>query len=146
MQMRVPSGGSVFDALANTTPYDGNDTAIEGVTLEQLDQALTALHAGHIEYIVLADGEAFLQVAGEGEGPYQVEYNPGQVEDQIQSVSGASIATVAAAMRRYRGGDPDWPTLFVWQHAGLSANPGRKDKSGGEAGFLGRLLGRSNRH
>ena len=99
MEMRVPSGGSFLDSLGTTLPR-GSDAAVDDVTIEQLQEALGAIRQGHIEYIVLSEGDSFLQIAGDGDGPYQVEYNPGRAEDQIRSVAGAPYATAAAAMQQ----------------------------------------------
>ena len=43
----------------------------------QLDEALSALTRGDVEYLILEEGDCFLQVAGEGDGPYQVQRSDG---------------------------------------------------------------------
>jgi hypothetical protein len=52
--------------------------------------------------------EAFLQAAGEGAGPYAVEFSPGTGQDLIEISAGADVNTMREALRRYRRGDPRW--------------------------------------
>jgi len=42
--------------------------------VDQLQQALAGMRAGHLEYVILCDDDGtFQQVAGEGDGPYVLE-------------------------------------------------------------------------
>ncbi len=140
MELRVPSGGSIFDvfgadALSSVSGV-GTDAAIAAVTPAQLDDALGALERGAIEYVVLADDPTFVQVAGSGSGPYQLEYNPGQVEHQVRVPEGVGISDVHLVLHAYLAGNPAWAQSFTWQSAGLGDTPA----TGG--GFLKKLFGK----
>ena len=123
MELRVPSGASLLDSLLRdtTTPAGlvGGDAVIAGVTSAQLDDAIAGLRRGEIEYLGLHHGEAFVQVAGEGDGPYLLELNPGRVEDQVRVPGGVSAAGMRAALHGFLVEDPTWALPFSWEGAGL---------------------------
>ena len=114
----MPRGTSLLDSLLRdtTTPAGlvGGDAAIADVSAAQLDESIAALERGDIEYLGLHAGEAFVQVAGEGIGPYQLEVSPGRVEDQVQVPGGTTIDGVRHALHGYLAGDPTWTEAFAW--------------------------------
>jgi hypothetical protein len=143
MELRVPGGGSWLDALvsvdtATALGATSTDAALADVTSEQLDEAIAALARGEIEYLALHDGAAFLQVAGERAGPYQIEYNPGRIEDLVRvPPPGVTDEAVRYGLHAFLAGDPAWAEPFPWEPAGLASPP---PSSGG--GVLRKLFGR----
>jgi hypothetical protein len=112
MNLRLPGSGSMLevflDNLGTTAVDPASASVVTSVSEEQLDRALGALERGEIEYIILEDGEAFLQAAGEGAGPYAVQFSPGTGQDLIEISAGADVNTMREALRRYRRGDARW--------------------------------------
>lgn len=110
MRLRLPDSGSVLGALVGSlgdpaTPSSGNWTT-ESVTAEQLDEALTALCRGDLEFLILEAGEDFLQVAGEGDGPYQIEVS--EHGEMRALAAGALLAAMREIVHAYRRGDTGW--------------------------------------
>ena len=142
MELHVPGGSSWFDALtrgdtAGATDLASGETALAEVTPAQLDEALAALVRGDIEYLALHHAGTFVQVAGTGSGPYEIEYNPGQVAEQVRVPGGIGDDAMRVALHGFLGLDPGWATPFSWQDAGLG-DP--KPAAGG--GVLRKLFGR----
>jgi hypothetical protein len=112
MNLRLPGSGSMFEALLDSPGRTVADltgaTVVSSVSEEQLARALDALERGEIEYVILEDGEAFLQAAGEGAGPYAVQFSPGSGGDLIEIGRAADAAAMRETLRRYRRGDPAW--------------------------------------
>ncbi len=110
MRLRLPDTGSLFDtllrSLGDPIATSSGDWATDAPSAEQLDDSLAALARGDIEYVILEDDEDFLQVAGEGDGPYQV-----QVSEQAKMreiAGGTSAAAMREIVQAYRRGDPGW--------------------------------------
>ena len=126
MELRIPSGAGLLDSLLRdtTTPSGlvGGDAVVVGVTPAQLDDAIAGLERGDIEYLGLHDGGAFVQVAGDGGGPYQLELNPGRVEDQVRVPGGVSAAGMRSALHGFLVADQTWALPFAWEGAGLGAD------------------------
>lgn len=117
MLMRLPESGSLLAAVANglgRAIADGEGVAVEGVAEAQLADAVAALVRGEIEYVILEDGDEFLQAAGEGAGPYLLQFNPAG-GDALQDVpGGVAEAAMRDALLAYRRGDPGWRRAFDW--------------------------------
>jgi hypothetical protein len=117
MLMRVPESGSLLAALMSglgRTIADGEGVAIEGVVEPQLADALAALVRGEIEYVILEAGDEFLQAAGEGAGPYALQFNPAGGAGLLDVPGGVSEAAMREALHAYRRGDPGWRRPFQW--------------------------------
>ena len=118
MNLRLPGSGSILEALldnlGNTVADAVGGTTVPSVSEAQVDQALEALTSGEIEYVILEDGEAFLQAAGEGNGPYVVQFTPGSDQDLMDLRDGANAATIRDIFRRYLRGDPAWRIRYSW--------------------------------
>jgi hypothetical protein len=118
MELHLPDGNAFIDMLLSTnTAYLGaTDAVIPDADDAKLMAALTALARGEIEYVVLADGECFLQAAGDARSGYVLEYNDGSTEHQSraarQNLAGTEIAD---AFRRYLHRDAAWQTDFTWE-------------------------------
>jgi hypothetical protein len=112
MDLRLPGSGSMLEVLLDNLGKTAADptgaSVVSSVSEEQLERALDALERGEIEYIILEDGEAFLQAAGDGAGPYAVQFSPGTGQDLIEISAGADVNTMRETLRRYRRGDPAW--------------------------------------
>lgn len=142
MELHVPGGGGWFDALVRgdttgVTDLASGEIALAEVTPAQLDDAIAALVRGDVEYLALHDAGTFVQVAGDGAGPYEIEYNPGQLADQVRVPGGIAVDPLRAALHGYLGRDPSWAAPLTWQSAGLGD---AKPASGG--GVLRKLFGR----
>ena len=123
----MPSGARLLDLLARdtTTPTElaGGDAVIASVTPAQLDEAIGALAQGDVEYLGLHHGDAFVQVAGEGIGPYQLEASLGRVEEQVTVPGGVTLDGVRVALHGFLTGDQVWPQSFPWEHLGTAPPP-----------------------
>jgi hypothetical protein len=117
MQMRLPDTGplaaSVLSALGRAIA-DGSGVTVEGVTEAQLGEALAGLARGDIEYVILESGDEFVQAAGEGAGPYALQFNPAADGGLLEVPGGVSDAAMRAALLAYRRGDPGWRRPFQW--------------------------------
>ena len=121
MDMRLPGSGSLFESFLDGLGRSANDSTggstVTSVTPVELDQALEALQQGHIEYVILQHGEAFLQAAGEGVGPYQVEFRSGSDRPMQEIRGGVDVDRLGSIMRAYiEGGDlwrpgPEWSAM-----------------------------------
>jgi len=142
MELHVPSGGSWFDALVRGDTSGVNDLASGDIALAdvgpaQLDEAIAALTRGDIEYLALHDGGTFLQVAGAGSGPYEIEFNPGQLSEQVRVPDGIAVDAVRQTLQTFLARDPAWAGTLPWQNAGLDD---AKPSPGG--GVFRKLFGR----
>ena len=112
MRLRVPDSGSLVDALIGSLGDPSHavsgDLGIDDASPEQLNDALDALVRGDIEYVMLEDGDDFLQVAGEGDGPYQVEVSQ---QERLREIPGGMDApSMRALVAAYHRGDSAWRT------------------------------------
>ena len=72
--------------------------------------------AGRGEFIILfAAEEIFIQAAGEGDGPYALEYREGGRGQHCQCRRDVKKAEVETAFLKYLAGDPSWKDPFPWQ-------------------------------
>ncbi|MEO8076404.1 MAG: hypothetical protein ABI818_08770, partial [Acidobacteriota bacterium] len=109
MMMRLPEESSWVDALLSSTSAPGAGTSgntIDEVSEAQLIDALEAMARGDIEYVILEHGDAFLQSAGDGDGPYQLECRAASHEPIVAVSRGVNRAGVRQVMLAYRRGDP----------------------------------------
>ncbi len=118
MILRFPGSGTVLGALLSglgQTAGIGNDeAAIESPTAPQLVEAIEAMARADIEFVILENGDAFLQAAGEGDGPYQLEYRPRADGPQIAVDGGVDKETLRRVMLAYRRGDSGWKGSLSW--------------------------------
>lgn len=109
MDLRWPESGSLLDALFSEVSASTQTGAgsLAGVTPAQLDEALLSLQRGDIEFVILEDGPAFMQAAGAGDGPYQVQVTLDG--DTLHDLQGeVDAATMARVLRAYLHGDARW--------------------------------------
>lgn len=109
MDLRWPDSGSLLDSLLSDAGHSAlsGSGSLAGVTPAQLDEALAALQRGDVEYVILEDGSRFLQAAGEGDGPYQVQVtNDGEAMHDVDG--GADAETMQRILRAYLHGDAAW--------------------------------------
>jgi hypothetical protein len=117
MLMRLPESGSLLATLASglgRTIADGEGVAVEGVSETDLATALASLSRGEIEYVILESGDEFVQAAGEGAGPYALQFNPASGDGLSEVPGGVGDAAMRAALLAYRRGDPGWRRPFQW--------------------------------
>jgi hypothetical protein len=110
MRLRVPDGGSLIDALLGSlgdpSPAASGDLGIDDVSAAQLTDALAALVRGDVEYVILEDGDDFFQVAGQGEGPYAVEFSQ---QGQLREIAGGTdVTAMHSLVTAYHRGDQIW--------------------------------------
>ena len=78
------------------------------------------------EFIILSqDDEVYIQAAGEGFGPYCLEYRDGDADHHFQCSRELSRAEVQSAFIGYFEGDESWKTTLEWTPLEMSP---REDK------------------
>jgi hypothetical protein len=118
MNLTVPSGSPFMDSLLDMSNVaDGvSGSLIQNVTEQQVLDALAALGRGDIEFVILNDGNRFMQAAGDARSGYILEYNEGSAKEQFRAtIRTISDADLTAAFRAYFQNDPTWKTLFSWE-------------------------------
>jgi hypothetical protein len=118
MNLRLPDSGSllgsVLSGLGRSAIDDGSGIAIPAVTEAQLAEAIAAMTRGDIEYVILESGDAFLQAAGEGQGPYALQFSPASGAAMIEVPGGVDANTMRAVLLGYYAGDPGWRGACRW--------------------------------
>jgi hypothetical protein len=117
MQMRLPESGSPLASVLSGLGHavtDGEGIAVEQVSEAQLVEAVAAMVAGDIEYLILEDGEAFLQAAGGGAGTFALQFSPGGGDGLREVPGGVTEAAMRTVLLAYRRGDPAWRGEFPW--------------------------------
>src|SRR5438067_1685967 len=85
------------------------------VTAEQLHQAFSD-DAGRGEFVILSQQRhVYIQAAGEGGGPYCLEYRDGDDEPHFRADGDWQKDDVQRAFLWYLAGDPRWRTEFPWR-------------------------------
>jgi hypothetical protein len=85
---------------------------IKNVTEEQLRQAF-CLDAGFGEFIILSQAkEVYMQAAGEGDGPYRLEYRDGEESRHFCAGDHFKKDGVLRGMVSYLSGDERWRSEF----------------------------------
>jgi hypothetical protein len=69
---------------------------------------------GHIEYVILENGDEFLQTAGEGAGPYALELRPDPAHQMLHVPGGVDAETMRTVLLAYRRGDLGWRGALEW--------------------------------
>ena len=124
----MPDGGTSFLTwlVADSSALvrgAGGDAAVADVTPAQVDDALAALERGDIEYVGLHEGEAFLQVAGAGAGPYVIELHPGPPGFPVHVPAGVTAEAVRFALHGFLTAHPTWAQAFPWEPLDPPAAP-----------------------
>jgi hypothetical protein len=118
MNLRLPDSGSllgsVLSGLGRSATDDGSGVAIPAVTEAQLAEAIAAMARGDIEYVILENGDAFLQAAGEGPGPYALQFSPASGEAMAEVPGGADANTMRAVLLAFYAGEADWRGACRW--------------------------------
>lgn len=111
MTLRVPSSAGFLETLVGrvgASPTDaGGDVGVSGVDAAGLTDALDAMARGDIEYVSLEDGDAILQAAGDGDGPYQLEFMSGAGDPQ-PARRPIDAAVLHRTMLAFLQKQPDW--------------------------------------
>jgi hypothetical protein len=90
------------------------DTTVRGATEAQIAEAIDAMTRGHLEYVILEEAGRFVQAAGEGTGPYALQYFPGGSESMIEVPGGVDAETMRTVLQSYARKDPDWRGALGW--------------------------------
>jgi hypothetical protein len=106
--------GTLLSNLGGPADATAAGSAIAEVTEAQLVDAIDAMARGDIEFVILEDGEAFLQAAGDGDGPYQLEFRAGAEAEQLEVPGGVDRATVQARLTAFRRRDARWRDSLDW--------------------------------
>lgn len=91
--------------------------ATEDVGEREIADALDALERGDIEYVILEDGEEFVQAAGSGAGPYAVEWQPRGGGPLREVPGGASAETMRSVIGAFGRRDATWSGGVSWSDA-----------------------------
>lgn len=118
MDLRFPSGSAGLSSfLTDLGSHAG--TAASGVlpaTPERLEELLRALWQGWVEFLIVEEGDVFVQVAGEGAGPYQLQYQPPGGGAMLQAAGGVIDGlTMCDVLRKVVAGDPGWHAGVAWE-------------------------------
>ena len=117
MNLRLPESGSLLESLLSglgkTAAEGPGGTTVSGVTDAQLTEALDALTRGDIEYVILENGDAFLQAAGTG--PFALQFSPGNAGDMTEVPGGVDESTLRAALSSYLHASDRWRTQCNWR-------------------------------
>jgi hypothetical protein len=117
MTLRLPESGSIVESLLSNlgrTPMTGGGPAMESVTEADLLEAIAAMERGDIEYVILEEGDTFLQAAGAGDGPYALEWKPGPGGDMFEVSGGADLPTIRRVLLDFRRGGAGWRVECPW--------------------------------
>ena len=77
---------------------------------------------GADEFAILAqEGEVYIQAAGEGDGPYVLEYRDGDEGSHFECARTLSKAEVRSAFMKYLKGDGSWKSDFEWTRQGFGS-------------------------
>jgi hypothetical protein len=89
--------------------------AFDSLTEAQLREAFHD-DLGRGEFIILSEQpQVFIQAAGEGDGPYSLEYRDGDDEHHFYAGDDYRKDDVERAFCWYLAKDPRWRTEFPWQ-------------------------------
>lgn len=116
MNLRLPESGSFVESLLNslgrTVANASPGSTVGDVTEPQLSSALDALVRGDIEFVVLENGDDFLQAAGGP--PFTLQHHDSQTSAMSAAAGGVDERTLRAAFSAYVRGDASWRALCRW--------------------------------
>jgi hypothetical protein len=112
MNLRLPESGLLESLLNGLGEAHGG--GVDSVTTAQLIEAMAAMERGDIEYVILENGDEFLQAAGIGEGPYALEFSPSSGGAMEEARGGVDARTARAVFLAYHRNDPAWRGQCVW--------------------------------
>lgn len=115
MDMKLPDSGSWLGTLfSDGTTVHSDAFVVHDVSEPQLVEALDSMARGDVEFVILEDGDAFIQAAGQGDGAYELNYKAAG-DESLYEVSGGVRADVARnALLSYRRGDGRWHIGQPW--------------------------------
>ncbi len=119
--MRLPESGSLLGSILGglgAAPVEDSGVSVGSVTEPQLVEAIDAMARGDIEYVILENGDEFLQGAGAGTGPYALQFSSTAGDSMIEVPGGVDANTVRAALLDYRRGGTHWRTSCQWASTG----------------------------
>ena len=117
MDMKLPGSGSWLDGLLGDSTGALTDTTgvvVSAVTEPQLSGAIDAMVRGEIEFVILEDGDAFIQSAWQQDGPYALNYRTAEDETLYEVPGGVNDAAMRAALLSYRRADGRWHAAHRW--------------------------------
>ncbi len=80
--------------------------------------------AGRGEFLILSQApDVYMQAAGEGDGPYALEYRQGNGDQHFHTTDEPTKAQVQSAFLKYLTNDPTWQQDFHWKKLELNAWP-----------------------
>ncbi|MGB3056406.1 MAG: hypothetical protein WBB52_16285 [Acidimicrobiales bacterium] len=113
MRMRLPEGSSWFSSFVDRSQIDAGlseHDIVEGVSVDVLQSALEAMQRGEVEFVIIEDGDEFVQAAGDGDGPYQLEHYA--VDGTVTAAANAGYPAVASVFTSYLAGDGSWQKIL----------------------------------
>lgn len=117
MEIQIPESGNLLDSLLSVNDItDPSSPVIPDATEDKLIPVLDAMESGDIEYVILNDGNKFLQAAADARSGYLLEYNDGSDKEQFRATQKKiSGAEVRAAFVAYLKRDSAWGSNFTWE-------------------------------
>lgn len=134
MRLVVPDTANLLDLLItppSAPPPRPGGHAIDGATQDQLRGALDAMARGHLEFVTLeADDGRFVQAAGQGGGPYELQRCDGDPDGMVRAAGSPDSTCVATVMSAWLAGAPDWDAAVEWQPLGNATHTrARRERS-----------------
>ena len=116
MDLRFPGGAGPSSFFGSLPMVGAGGAQVVPATPEALEELLRAVWEGWIEFLIVEEGDVFVQVAGQGEGPYVLQYQPPGGADMLQ-VPGAGVdgQTMCTVLRKVVAGDPSWHVGLSWE-------------------------------
>lgn len=85
-------------------------------TPEALEDKLRAVWDGRIEFLILEEGDVFVQAAGQGNGPYELDYQPPGGATMLRATgAGVDGVTMCTVFRKVLAGDASWHVGIGWE-------------------------------
>jgi hypothetical protein len=118
MILRLPDSGSWLSAalrgLGEPMGAPADSTIVENASDPQVREAFEAMTRGDIEYMILEDGNTFLQSAGDGEGPYQLQFRASETAAMVEIAGGVDGDTARQVLLDFLRGTSSWQSSHRW--------------------------------
>ncbi len=118
MDILIPGEGKpLIESLFSDIEDDVSGQAvIPDADPDKLAKVLAQMERGEMEYVILSDGDRFLQAAADARRGYLLEYNDGSDREQYRAANKKlSLDEITAAFIAYVNRDPSWQTQFTWE-------------------------------
>jgi len=112
VELILPSGDLVASLFS--TPIEGSGSSVPAPSAAQVSSAIEGLAEGWIEYVILQEGDEFVQAAGEGNGPYRLERCEGDPAGIWYADGPIDRSTLTTVLLSFHRRDADWTAHVPW--------------------------------